>query len=324
MKILNIEPLRYEESTRALLQEIGKVDFENVLTYGDLIKIASRKPYNALFVKLGISIDKEVMDAMPSLKYIVTPTTGLNHIDIDIAKERGIDVISLKGETEFLNTVKSTAEHTWMLLLALIRKLPHAFHDVKNYTWQREPFLGSEVGGKVLGVIGYGRLGKIVASYAVAFGAEVIAYDIDEQKLTNLPIGISKVSLSQLLEKSQIISLHIPSNEDNYQFINQNLISQMKNGTLLINTSRGEVVDENAILIALNNNLLAGYATDVLEGDSSWEGKIEGIHPLVEYAKQNNNLIITPHIGGYALESINSTRSFISKKFINIFNLQLH
>jgi D-3-phosphoglycerate dehydrogenase len=324
MKILNIEPLRYEESTRKLLREVGEVDFANILEYNDLKKMASQKPYEVLFVKLGVPIDEGIMLAMPSLKYIVTPTTGLNHIDLLMAKTRQIEVISLKGETEFLNTVKSTAEHTWMLLLALIRRLPHAFEDVKNYNWRREPFLGSEIGGKTMGIVGYGRLGRIVANYEVAFGAKVIVNDIEEQQLINLPTGIKSVELPELLKKSEIISIHIPSNSSNHHFINKDLIRQMKKGVILVNTSRGEIVDENEILNGLSNHQLAGYATDVMEGDSSWEGKINGTHPLVEFAKQNNNLIITPHIGGYALESINSTRTFISKKFIHTLKSQTH
>jgi D-3-phosphoglycerate dehydrogenase / 2-oxoglutarate reductase len=324
MEILNIEPHRYDDYSRILLQKIGVVDFINIITYDELIEVASEKSYEAIFVKLGIPIDKGIIDAMPSLKYIITPTTGLNHIDLGIAKSKGIKVISLKGETEFLKTVKSTAEHTWMLLLALIRKLPHAFDDVKNYNWRREPFLGSEVGGKTLGIIGYGRLGKIVANYAVAFGANVIVNDIDEQKLNYLPAEITSVSLHELLGKSEIISIHIPSNNSNYQFVSSDLICQMKKGAILVNTSRGEVVDENAIMIALNSNQLAGYAADVMDGDSSWEGKISRIHPLVEFARRNNNLIITPHIGGYALESIKSTRYYISKKFSHILKLQSH
>jgi D-3-phosphoglycerate dehydrogenase / 2-oxoglutarate reductase len=322
MKILNIEPLRYDEQTRALLEDIGTVDYINILENEELQKVVTQKPYEIMFVKLGLSIDERIMDSMPALKYIVTPTTGLNHIDLLVAAAKGTEVISLKGETEFLNTVKSTAEHMWMLLLSLIRKLPQAFDDVKNYNWRREPFLGSEIGGKTLGIIGYGRLGKIVANYGLAFGAKVIVNDTDEQKLIDLPDGINAVTLADLLQRSDIISIHIPSNKANNKIINNHLVSQMKKNMLLINTSRGEVVEEIAILDALNNKHLGGYATDVLDGDSSWEGGISGIHPLVEYAKQHNNLIITPHIGGYALESINSTRSFISKKFINACKLQ--
>ncbi len=322
MKILNVEPLRYDQPTRNLLQEFGEVDYINVLENEDLLEVVAQKNYEVIFVKLGLSIDIEVMDAMPALKYIVTPTTGLNHIDLIAAKNKDIEVISLKGETAFLNTVKSTAEHTWMLLLALIRRFSNAFDDVKNYNWRREPFLGSEIGGKTLGIIGYGRLGKIVANYGLAFGAKVVITDTDKQQLENLPDNITPLSLSSLLSQSDIISIHIPSNEANNKFINNNLISQMKKGGLIVNTSRGEVVEEEAILDALNSKHLGGYATDVMDGDSSWEGGIPGTHPLVEYAKQNNNLIITPHIGGYALESINSTRSFISKKFIAACKLQ--
>jgi D-3-phosphoglycerate dehydrogenase len=316
MKVLNIEPLRYNQSARELLQTFDEVDYIDVLEYEDLLKVAAQKPYEAIFVKLGLPIDKGLLTVMPSLKYIVTPTTGLNHIDLDSAKENNIEVISLKGETEFLNSIKSTAEHTWMLLLALIRKLPTAFEDVKNYNWRREPFLGSEINKKTLGVIGYGRLGKIVADYGKVFGAKVITHDIDSEKYNDCPEGIEGVSLDELLEKSDIISIHIPADPPNFHFINEPLISKMKPGVTFINTSRGEVVNETALLKALENKSISAAATDVIDGDSSWEGRVPSKHPLIEYARANDNLIITPHIGGYAIESINGTRSFVAKKFI--------
>ena len=317
MHILHIEPQRYNAEVRSRLETVGSVDFLDLHTHAELVKQISSKPYQALFVKLGIPIDKAILDAAPNLQFIVTPTTGLNHIDQEAAAERGITVHSLKGEYEFLANIKSTSEHTWMLLMALVRRLPQAFSDVKQYHWRREPFLGMELNGKTLGVIGYGRLGRIVAQYGQAFTMRVLVNDTDPQQLENLPEGLEAVDLETLSRESDIVTLHIPSNEENYHFLNTEKLQALKPGVVLVNTSRGEVLEESALLQALQSGHLRGAAIDVIEGDSSWEQGVPEDHPLLEYAKMHENLLITPHIGGYALESIEGTRAFVTDKFIH-------
>ena len=317
MRILHIEPQRYNAQVRAALEEIAVVDYLDVQTHEQLKTAIGSHPYEALFVKLGIPIDKAILDAAPQLKYIVTPTTGLNHIDQEIAAQRGIIVHSLKGEFEFLANIKSTSEHTWMLLLSLVRRLPQAFLDVKQYHWRREPFLGMELNGKTLGVIGYGRLGRIVAEYGKAFTMRVLVNDTDPEQVKNLPEGIEAVDLATLSRESDIVTVHIPSNEENYHFLNENRINAFKKGVVLVNTSRGEILEEKALLKGLQSSHIRGAAIDVIEGDSSWDHGVPEDHPLLEYAKTNENLLITPHIGGYALESIEGTRAFVAKKFIH-------
>lgn len=317
MRILHIEPLRYNAEVKAQLEKVGTVDYADTQTHDELLRLIGSQPYEALFVKLGIPIDKAILDAAPQLKVIVTPTTGLNHIDQEIARERGIIVHSLKGEFEFLANIKSTSEHTWMLLLALIRRLPQAFSDVKQYHWRREPFLGMELNGKTLGVIGYGRLGRIVAEYGKAFTMRVLVYDTDPGQLANLPAGMEAVDLSTLSRESDVVTVHIPFSEENYHFLNEERLSAFKPGVVLVNTSRGEILAEEALLKGLQSGHLRGAAIDVIEGDSSWDHGIPEDHPLLEYAKKYDNLLITPHIGGYALESVEGTRAFVTEKFIH-------
>jgi D-3-phosphoglycerate dehydrogenase len=320
MKILHIEPLRCNAATRQLLAAEGMgTDYEDIRHQEQLISSLGQKDYEALFVKLGLAYDATVFDAAPSLKYIVTPTTGLDHIDTVEAEKRGIQVLSLKGETAFLNTIKSTAEHTWAILLALVRNIPAAVEDVRKQGWRREPFLATELNGKKLGIIGYGRLGRMVAQYGVAFGMEVVVNDNNPAQLTGLPEGIQSVSLENLLAESQVISLHIPSNPANYHFIDDGKIALMEKLPVIINTSRGEVVDEDALLRALYSGTISGAAIDVIEGDSVWEDTIPADQPLLEYARDNDNLLITPHMGGYAIESIENTRLFMAQKFLTAF-----
>ena len=316
MPILHIEPLRYPARIRNILLDTGVVDYREVSDREALIATLAEKPYEALFVRLGIPIDAEVMKAAPALQYIVTPTTGLNHIDLETASKRGIQIISLKGESEFLASIQSTSEHTWGLLLSLIRKVPQARESVVRGNWVREPFLGMELNGKTLGILGYGRLGRIVAGYGRAFGMNVLVNDIDPNQLTDLPADLQPVSLEELLKESDVLSLHIPHSEANRNFIGRKELEQTRPGLVLVNTARGEVLDETALLEALQSGHIRAAAVDVLNGDSNWSNETPAAHPLVEYASKNENLIITPHIGGYALESIESTREFVTKKFI--------
>lgn len=317
MKVLHIEPLRCNEETKKLLSDqLTKIDFAEVAHQAALLEILQKDRYEALFVRLGIAIDSAVFDAAPSLRYIITPTTGLDHIDLVAAQERGIAILSLRGETAFLNSIKSTAEHTWAILLALVRHLPEAVQDTRAGHWRREPFLANELNGKTLGIIGYGRLGKIVANYGKAFGMHVLVNDTEVQQTAKLPEGLTAAGLETVLKDSDIISLHIPSNTENYHFFDASKLALTKKGIFIVNTARGEVVAENALLEGLLSGHIAGAAIDVLDGDSSWENAVPEEHPLIEYARSHANLIITPHMGGYGKESIESTRWFMANKFL--------
>ncbi len=314
--ILHLESNRYSDEALSKLDSMSALTKLSFDTQDEFQKYIDENSFDTIFTRLGLNIDEKIIEASPDLKYIVTSTTGLNHINIDVAAKRGIHVVSLKGETEFLNSIKSTAEHTWAILLVLIRKLDLAIADVKNGYWRRAPFLSTELDQKTIGIIGYGRLGKIVAKYAEVFDMKVLINDIDpnaygKSSYENTPLDI-------LLEQSDIVSIHIPSNQENLKFFNKELIEKAKKGFILINTSRGEVVNEADILEGLVSKQISGVATDVLYGDSTWENRSTADHPMVAYANQNTNLIITPHMGGYAYESIIRTRDFITNKYLNI------
>src|SRR5262245_1693674 len=185
------------------------------------------------------------MAAAPRLKTIVTPTTGLNHIDINEAHRRGITVLSLQGETEFLNNIRATAEHTVGLMLALLRRIPSAVDDVKKGSWDRDRFKGRELFGKTIGIVGYGRLGRIVEKYLRAFDARILVNDAHIDRET-LDTGISEARLDGLLEQSDIVTLHVNLSDETCNFFGQEQFSMMKPGSWFVNTARGELIDEAA------------------------------------------------------------------------------
>ena len=312
IKVINIEPDNYNHEASAIISSFATV-WEEKVSRKRLLELLP--DYDVLIVRLAHKIDREVINSGRILKAIVTATTGLDHIDIEETEKRGIAVLSLKGETDFLQNITATAELTWGLLLSLIRRIPYAFNDVLHNNWRRDNFIGKELKGKILGIIGYGRLGRIVASYAKAFQMSVYAYTYNRRDSEN--DGVEWKDLEELLTVSDVISLHIPFTGENINFLDSEKLALLKPGSILINTSRGELVDEVALLDCLRNGKIAGAALDVLSGeehhrieDGSWP---EG-DPLVEYSKTNSNLLLTPHIGGASTDSMNATEMFMAKK----------
>lgn len=278
------------------------------LTQSELSKAVAI--YDILFVRLGLRVDSEVIRAAPNLIAIATPTTGLDHIDLEAAQRRNIAVLSLKGERAFLEKVTSTAEHTFALLLALVRRIPQAVRAVERYEWRRDVFRGRELNGKTFGIIGFGRLGSMVARYALAFGMRVLAYD---PYVTHIPVSIEHcATLQELLSRSDIISLHVDLRPETIALIDEKAFAQMKRGAILVNTARGAVIDEGALLEALENGHLAGAALDVLADEAAVQRR--AVHPLIEYARTHDNLIITPHIGGASQEAIEKADLFLVEK----------
>ncbi len=263
-----------------------------------------------VWVRLRNYIDREVLDHFPRLRVLVTPTTGLTHIDLDEVRKRNIKVLSLQGESEFLKTVRATAEHTIGLMLALIRRLPAACDHVKASKWNRDEFKGGELYGKTIGVVGYGRLGKIVSRYLHAFEAKVLVADPNAHAATLDPWAML-VPLEKLLRESDIVTLHVNYHEGNRGLFGRREFAQMKEGAYFINTSRGELVDEQVLLEALESRALGGAALDVLSREHVGLGPA---HPLVEYARTHDNLIITPHIGGCTKESLQKTEEFMASR----------
>lgn len=323
MKILHVEPLRYDPELRELLGSAGVVDYVEVTGEAGLLEPLSAAPYDALFTRLGLAVGASAIAACPSLRWVVTPTTGLDHLDVPALERAGVQIVSLRGETGFLREVRSTAEHTWALLLALVRRLPAAHSDVLSGHWRREPFLASELQGKRLGLVGVGRLGGMVAGYGAAFQMRVSGFDVDPTALAAAEAPVEPFGIEALLATSDVVSLHLPLNESTRGFLSASRLAAMKPGALLVNTARGELVDEGALLQALERGHLGGAALDVLCGDGVWAGELPAEHPLARYARQHSNLVLTPHMGGYGRESIAATRRFVIQKFIEATRAQM-
>lgn len=259
---------------------------------------------DVLFVRLYYNLNKEFLIKAPKLKYICSPTTGLNHIDSDYCKSKGIDVISLKGEVSFLEKIVATPEHTFGLILALLRNYKAAF-DCNTKKWNRDTLRGHEISNKKIGIIGFGRVGRKLFEYLECFGAITYAYDKNEIPITKNLIVCK--SMEELLKLSEVIVLC--ANYAGEQIVNSNSLAAMKD-KYFINTARGELVDEISLIELLNVNHFAGVALDVITNEAS-NNNMKIIQSI-----KHPNLIITPHIAGATFQSMEKTEVFIYNKLI--------
>ena len=240
-------------------------------------------------------------EELQEFDFIASCTTGTDHLD-----SRDIPLISLKGES-VLDDVYATAEMAWALILALVRRIPWAFEDVKRGNWNREAWQGTELRGKTLAIVGYGRVGQQMAKIAEAFGMKVIASDVPSSR-HDAPYRHHKLEfciLETLLKNADILTVHVPLNDETRGMFGVEQFAMMKPTAYFVNTSRGEVVDTGALVTALENKQFAGAALDVLPGEP---------RPNIP---EHPNLLITPHIGGCTAESRRKTQVFIAEKIKN-------
>ena len=288
MKILCLTPIKHLDGVYDYLKSFGLVI---------IIQIFKKNVHNLIN-----SFDYDVIFCNPNkqnyklneytLKYfsgtILTASTGLNHIDIDYCKSKNIKVLCLTKDYDLINDLPSTAELAFGLMSSMLRNIPNGFNDVKNGGWDYDKFMGHQLKGKTIGLIGYGRLGKMMYNYCDAFGMNIFIYDPYE--------GFNE--FDTLLKQSDIISLHVHANNETRHMINKKTLVKMKNNSYIVNTSRGEIVNEHDIVDSLRSGKLKGYATDVIEDEY---GNRENIQYLMEL-REGLNILVTPHVGGMTWE----------------------
>jgi len=310
LKILLPEPESFNEKCQAILKKIGDLTAKR-MTRNQLLKVI--KDYDILVIRLKTTVDKKLVDRAKRLKIIATATTGTDHIDEKYAKIKKIKIVSLKGEDEFLKNVNASTEHVFALLLSLIRKVPWCFEYIKKGYWEKDRFFGTELFGKTIGIVGFGRIGRKVARLSLAFGMKVLAYDpyVNYDEIRNN--GVNLVDFKKLLENSDIILVSVSLTPETIKMFSIKEFRLMKKKPYFINISRGQVVDERALLKALKENMIRGAALDVIDKETKCENPIKN-NPLRMYAIKHDNLLITSHIAGSTLESMEMTGIFIANK----------
>mgnify|MGYP001220436096 CR=1 FL=1 len=297
--IYNNEPEDYSNEAKQILSSIGYYHEYQAPPVVDVI-----------ITRLKDQINSNFLDNYPDLKFLLTATTGLNHIDLSECANRGIEVISLRGEFDFLSTIAATAEHTIGLMLSILRNIPQSFKDVQLNHWDRMKFKGHELKGRNLCILGLGRLGIQVAHIAEAFGMNIQCFDtkISDQYPTT-------TNLHEALTNSDIVSIHLPYNTDTHHLLQFDSLMKTNPGAFIINTSRGQIIKEYDLVQCLTNGHLAGVAVDVLEDEFNMSAS-----PLLQYSLHNTNVLITPHVGGCTYESMEATEIFIAQQFAQVYS----
>lgn len=306
MQVGLLEPDRFDPSAIARMRAMGHTvvpfDGRNLQEFLKLVQV--------LFVRLAYKIDAAFLAQAPALRYLCSPTTGHAHLDEHELAARGIRIVSLRGEQTFLETIRATPEHTFGLILALLRRYRGAFSHVDAGGWDRDLFRGEELYGQSVGIVGLGRVGFRVASYCEAFGARVSYFDTKEVKAD---AGWQRMpGVQQLIEASRIVILCSSYMNGAAPILGGAEIAAMS-GRYLVNTARGELVDEEALLNAIESDALEGVAIDVLSHET-------GAHQLQRWnaVAAKRNIIVTPHIGGATFTAMAKTENFIVGKLEQI------
>jgi D-3-phosphoglycerate dehydrogenase len=261
--------------------EIMNNPYGRKLTEDEVIALAA----DCIGIVAGVEpLTRKVMDALPHLKCISRVGVGMDNVDLEYARERGIAVVNTPD-----GPTRGVAELTLAMTMAMLRKIPQADAAMKNRRWKKQ--IGNLVFGKTIGVLGLGRIGKMVAEMFRGIGNTVIGCDPFADETWAAEKGVALKTLDELLRQADILTLHIPGNKDKSPVIAEKEIAAMKDGAFLVNISRGGVVDENALCNALTSGKLAGAAVDVFTKEP-YDG------PLCDL----ENIVLTPHLGSYAAE----------------------
>ncbi len=302
----------------AIEQELSKymqVDTKILPTQAELAGMIGA--YDVLIMRVDPAINKEILDAAKNLKVIGVCSVGLNHIDMDTAKANGIQVFNAPG----LNG-NAVAELTISKMLDLSRHTIPANHDVKvNKTWDKYKFVGRELRGKTLGILGFGRIGQRVGELGRAFLMNVVAYDpylpahvFEEQHAKSM-------SIDEVLKVSDFVTIHMPLTPETKNLFNAKSIAGMKDDAVVLNMARGGIVNEQDMYEALKAGKIGGYATDVMENELAAGGLTEGAgfdSPLFSC----DNFVVTPHLGAQTVDASRDIGAHIISKVKEALNLQ--
>jgi len=302
MKVLVADPIA-EEAVEFMRRNGLEVDIRTEISHEELLEIV--KNYDALIVRSRTKVTRDVIERAEKLRIIGRAGVGVDNIDVSFATEKGIIVVNAPGG----NSV-SAAEHTIGLIISLVRKIPKADKSVKEGRWERKKFVGMELRGKTLGIIGLGRIGYEVAKRMRCFEMKILAYDpyVSEDRAKS--VGAKLVSFEELLRNSDIITIHVPKTKETENMISYREFEIMKDGVYIINAARGGIIDEKALYDAIVKGKVAGAALDVYEREPP-----DKDNPLLKL----ENVVTTPHIGASTKEAQMIVGMTVAEDIVNFF-----
>ena len=278
-------------------------DFEFSKTKSQIEKIIAK--YDGIVIRSRFKIDKKFIDAAKKLKFIARAGSGLENIDIKYAEQKKIKCINAAEGNK-----QAVAEHALALILNLFNKINQANNELKSGKWLREENRGIELSGKKIGIIGFGNTGSSFVNLLKNFDLELLVYDKYKQNYEY------KSSLKEIFEKAEILSLHVPLNDETKKYIDKSFINKMKKPFYLINTSRGQCVDTKALIRGIKENKVKGACLDVFEHEKTSFEKLKRNKDLT-FLLNSNKTILTPHIAGWTTESYFKIAKILSEKIIS-------
>lgn len=256
---------------------------------------------DALLVRSATKVDAEVLKASTRLKVVARAGVGLDNVEVPAATERGVMVVNAPT-----SNIVSAAEHAVALLLATARQIPFAHATLQNHEWKRSKFNGVEVNGKTVGVVGLGKIGQLFAARIAAFGTTVIAYDPYVSSARAAQLGIELVTLEELLERSDFISIHLPKTPETKGLIGAEQLAKAKRGVIIVNAARGGLVDEEALAEAVKEGQVGGAGIDVFSTEPTTESPLFGLP----------NVVVTPHLGASTTEAQDRAGTDVAKSVL--------
>jgi D-3-phosphoglycerate dehydrogenase / 2-oxoglutarate reductase len=297
-KILVITPVRHINGVTEILESIGQVTYMDDPLFSEVIGIIGN--YDAIYTnpnKSKIFIGPALIDVATKLKVICTASTGTNHIDKNYAAEKNLPIISLTEERKVINRISSTAELAFALTMASLRHVVKSHHKALEGEWDYTKYIGRQMNCLTIGVIGYGRLGSMYSRYCKAFDSRVLVYDpykvVEDSNIEQVD------DLGILLAESDVIAIHVHVTDETLGMVNNVLFKKMKSDVIIVNTSRGDIVNELDLVSFLKDYPDARIATDVLAD----EVRKRSESPLLKYAQEHDQVTITQHIGGMSREA---------------------
>jgi D-3-phosphoglycerate dehydrogenase len=300
MKVLAMD--KCAEEGLKIIRDAGiEVDSKAGLSEDEIVKIIPA--YDALIVRSETKATPRIIEAGKNLKIIARAGVGVDNIDLPTATKNGVIVVnSPEG-----NTV-AAAEHTWAMLLSMARSIPQAHCKLKTGVWDKKSFKGVEVLNKTLGVIGLGKIGRRVASYALGMGMRVIGSDPFVTADYAKSLGVELKTVDEVIKEADFITFHVPKTKETAGMINAQAIAKMKKGVRLVNVARGGIIDEKALYDALKSKQVAGAALDVFEKEPTESS------PLFEL----DNIVVTPHLGAATVEAQINVAVDVSEQIIEV------
>ncbi len=288
----------------ARLEDAEDIEFDIIKGLSPEEFVKTIPPYDGLIIRSSVKVTKEVLAAAANLKAIGRAGVGVDNVDVDEASLRGVIVMNTPGA----NTI-ATAEHAMALLLAMCRNIGPAYTSLKAGRWDRKKYMGTQLYRKTIGIIGMGRIGARVAHRCQAFGMDVITYDPYLTDEVAEELKVERVQLADLFARSDFVSLHAASTPDTQHIINANTIAQMKEGARLVNTARGALIDETALVEALKSGKIAAAALDVFPEEPL---------PNDSALRKLDNVTITPHLAASTVEAQRDVSTQIVEQMLDV------